>query len=123
MPRARSSFARRRSSTWRELPPSISTSPGASSGAKRAIVSSTNAAGTISHSTRGVASESTSSRGEVVALAPSPASRVAAAGSTSYTQQSCPPASSRRVMFAPIRPSPTIASCMRSSRPDRLRGA
>src|SRR5262245_6347709 len=51
----------------------------------------------------------------VVPVPPSLATALTPAGSEAYPTMSWPPRINRRAMLPPIRPSPTIPSCMRSS--------
>src|SRR6478609_3818360 len=91
-------------------------SPGSSRSASACTVSSVMwPAGTITHTTRGAGSAATRASSEAPAIAPSPASRSIAAGSTSLTTTSWPSRINRRVRLAPIRPSPTIPIFMRPS--------
>src|SRR5262249_55680672 len=90
-------------------------SPGSSSGDSSPIVSSTTAAGTISQIARGRSSLVTKSAREVAPLAFSLTRWLTTLGERSNTTHSCPFFSSRRTMFAPIRPSPIIPSCIVSS--------
>ena len=76
------------------------------------MVLSTTAAGTISHSARGLSSLATSSASEVAPVAPSLASAATASADLSNTVQAWPPFNRRRTMFAPMRPRPIIPSCM-----------
>src|SRR3990172_8821547 len=87
-------------------------SPGSSEGTRSAMVWSTTAAGTISHTARGFSSFATRSASEAAPTAFSRASSCTACGARSKTTQWWPPARSRRTMFAPIRPRPIIPSCM-----------
>src|SRR3954471_9679632 len=87
-------------------------SPGSASGNKSLIILSTMAAGTISQIARGFVSFCTNSLRDDAPIALSLASASTAFGETSKTTHSCPPLISRRTMFAPIRPSPIIPSCM-----------
>src|SRR3990172_2438008 len=90
-------------------------SPGSSEGTRSAMVWSTTAAGTISHTARGFSSFATRSASEAAPTAFSRASSCTACGARSKTTQWWPPARSRRTMFAPIRPRPIIPSCMTCS--------
>ena len=75
-------------------------------------------AGTITHTIRGVDSFSASSATEYTPVVlSSPAKALTAVVSWSYTTHSCPPATTRRTMFAPIRPRPIIPSCIFSGSP------
>src|SRR5215831_5661914 len=74
-------------------------------------------AGTITHATRGGRSVRTKSSSVVVPFAPSPASSFTPAGSAAYPTISWPPRIRRRAILPPIRPSPTIPSCIPSSCP------
>ena len=69
-------------------------------------------AGTITQAARGCSSLATKSSSESAPAAPSEASEATASGLTSKTTHSCPSRISRRTRFAPIRPRPTIPSCM-----------
>src|SRR3989454_4595335 len=77
-------------------------------------------AGTITHATRGGRSARTKSSSAVVPVAPSLGIAWPPAGSDAYPTISWPPRIKRRAMLAPIRPSPTIPTCMESS--SRLEG-
>ncbi len=79
------------------------------------MVLSTTAAGTISQTARGFASFSTKSASDAAPTAFSFASASTAFGDMSKTTHSWPLLISRRTMFAPIRPSPIIPSCMMNS--------
>src|SRR5215813_3630781 len=92
-------------------------SPASRCGNRPEIVWSTTAAGTMSHTARGFASFSTRSTRESAPIAFSLTSSPTACGDRSNTTQLCPFLISRRTMLAPIRPSPTIASCIRSPFP------
>src|SRR5262249_13758325 len=87
-------------------------SPGSSEGRRSAIVWSTTAAGTISQTARGASSFSTRAASEEAPTAFSRARSFTACAARSKTTQEWPAARSRRTMFAPIRPSPIIPSCM-----------
>ncbi len=78
---------------------------------------STAAAGTISQIERGFASFPTKSTRDEAPTACSCASRATVSFDMSKTTHVCPPPISRRTMFAPIRPSPIIPSCMARSLP------
>src|SRR5437773_2352113 len=69
-------------------------------------------AGTMTHAARGGVSLDTKSWTATVPTAPSPSSWRTAASFTSYTTISWPRRIRRRVMFDPIRPRPTIPSCI-----------
>ena len=70
-------------------------------------------AGTITHTIRGVDIFSASSASEYTPVVLSSlAIALTAVVSWSYTTHSCPPATTRRTMFAPIRPRPIIPSCI-----------
>src|SRR3974377_970221 len=87
-------------------------SPASRLGRMLAMVWSTTAAGTMSHTARGLAIFSTRSSREDEGgafFAPSPSTDL---GKTSKTTQSCPPRIKRRTMLAPILPRPTIPSCI-----------
>src|SRR5829696_3975021 len=102
-------------SWWYQLlPPSISVSPRPTRVANAATVDETNAAGTMIHRCRGASSLATRSCNDVAPWKPSASNAATAAGSTSYTTQSCPAFCSLRTMFAPMRPRPIIASCIQS---------
>src|SRR5258705_314916 len=77
-----------------------------------AMVWSTTAAGTMSHTALGFASFFTRSWSEVAPTAFSFANSFTVWGDLSNTTQSCPFLISRRTMLAPILPSPTIPSCI-----------
>src|SRR5262245_43849751 len=83
-----------------------------SSGSRSAIVRSTAAAGTISHAARGLLRLFTNSASEAAPVAFSFTSSCTACGDLSKTTHWWPPLMSRRTMFAPIRPSPIIPSCI-----------
>src|SRR5262249_53972442 len=87
-------------------------SPSCSFGARSAIVASTTAAGTISHTARGATSFFTKSSRALEPVAPSPTSCFTTSALRSYTTHWCPPRVSRRTMLAPIRPRPIIPSCI-----------
>ncbi len=76
------------------------------------VLSVISPAGTITHAARGLSSLETKSSSDSAPVAPSPARSSIAFGLTSKTTHSCPARISRRTMLAPIRPSPTIPSCM-----------
>src|SRR5450759_2924307 len=76
------------------------------------MVPSTAAAGTISHAARGGVSFATNSSSDDAPTAPSVTSCFTASALRSYTTHVCPFFIRRRTMFAPIRPSPIIPSCM-----------
>ena len=86
-----------------------------SSGESSAMLESTTAAGTMSHTARGGVRALTNSATDAAPVAPSPASCFTAAWLRSYTTHWCPAFISRRTMFAPIRPRPIIPSCMTNS--------
>src|SRR5947208_9581604 len=90
-------------------------SPGSSRSISFSIVPSTNTTGSIIQTARGVDSFPTRSSSEAEAMAPSPSSCRTASSLTSNTTSSCPARIRRRVMFAPIRPSPIIPSCIARS--------
>src|SRR6476659_2516364 len=69
-------------------------------------------AGSMTHAVRGLDSLATKSSSESAPVAPSPASVATASGLTSKTTHSWPSRMSRRTRFAPIRPSPTMPSCI-----------
>jgi hypothetical protein len=69
-------------------------------------------AGTMTHTARGRCNLLTMSSSESQPTAPSPASSATAFGSVSNTMQSWLAAITRRTRLAPMRPSPTIASCV-----------
>src|SRR5215471_17251144 len=89
-------------------------SPDSREGRRSAIDWSTTAAGTMSHTARGLLSFFTKSASDDAPVACSCTSCFTASGDRSKTTQSWPPLSSRRTMFAPIRPRPIIPSCMLS---------
>src|SRR5579883_1571930 len=70
-------------------------------------------AGTMIQTARGALSLLTRSCREEDPTAPSPLRSLTACRLRSETTTWCPPRIRRRVMLAPIRPSPTIPSCMR----------
>src|SRR2546428_3692322 len=90
-------------------------SPFSSSGRRSAMDLSTTAAGTISHTARGVSSFLTKSASEEAPTAFSWVSSCTAFGDLSKTTHWWPPATSRRAMLAPMRPSPIIPSCIAHS--------
>ena len=73
------------------------------------------AAGIINQIARGLASLDTKSASDDDPVAFSWTSSCTALGDMSKTVHWCPPLSNRRTMFAPMRPSPIIPSCMVSS--------
>src|SRR3954447_21990847 len=88
-------------------------SPDSRCGPICSMVRSTTPAGIISQIARGLASLLTISCSEADPLIPfSFAISPTTVGDTSNTTHSCPPATSRRTIFAPIRPNPTIPSCI-----------
>src|SRR5262252_6925654 len=87
-------------------------SPFSSVGSRSAMVLSTTAAGTMSHTARGLSSFFTKSASEVAPIAFSCTSSCTVFGDMSKTTHWCPPLMRRRTMFAPIRPRPIIPSCM-----------
>src|SRR5580700_4012116 len=87
-------------------------SPGSSCPASSFSVASTTAAGTISHTARGLCSFFTRSSSEVAAVAPSRATCLTDSALRSKATHWCPARCSRRTMLAPILPSPTIPSCI-----------
>src|SRR5260221_4058642 len=76
------------------------------------MVSSTDAAGTISQIARGFSSFVTRSWSEVLPVAFSCTNSLTALGVLLNTTHRCPALRSLRTMFAPILPSPIIPSCM-----------
>src|SRR5262249_52465415 len=76
---------------------------------------STIAAGTISQTARGLSSLWTRSSSDLAPTAPSFTRAWMASGCTSYTTHLCPARITRRTMFAPIRPSPIMPSCIDAS--------
>ena len=78
---------------------------------------STAAAGTMSQTARGVFNFLMKSSRLSEPVAPSPTSPNTLLGFVSQTTHSCPPFSSRRTMFPPIRPNPIMPSCIRSPVP------
>src|SRR5256885_1328707 len=86
--------------------------PASRSGSKSAIVLSTTAAGTISHTARGFSSFFTRSGSEAAPTAFSWTNSLTVFGDLSNTTQSCPFLISRRAILAPILPSPIIPSCI-----------
>src|SRR6266481_5245563 len=87
-------------------------SSGSRAGRMSAMVLSTTAAGTISQTARGFCSFFTRSASESDPMAFSAASSLTVVFDMSKTTHSCPPLRSRRTMLAPIRPRPTIPSCI-----------
>ncbi len=87
-------------------------SSASSSGRTSATVVSTTAAGTISHTARGFCNFFTRSASEAAPTARSLVNCFTAFGDMSKTTHSWPPLMSRRTMFAPIRPSPIMPSCI-----------
>src|SRR5579884_75418 len=69
-------------------------------------------AGTMTQAALGVVSLLTKSAIELAPVAPSSSSAFTAPGFTSNTTQLWPSRIRRRTMFAPIRPSPTMPSCI-----------
>src|SRR5260370_30603695 len=88
-------------------------SPGSRWGKRSAIVLSTTAAGTINHTARGLSSFAANSCSPELPTAVSRTSLSTAFGDISKTTHWRPPFKRRRTMFAPMRPSPTIPSCIR----------
>src|SRR5262245_31372254 len=93
----------------------MTVSPGSSSAATWSTIRPVIAAGTITQTARGPFSFATRSSMEVAPTAPSASSSATASGLTSKTTHSCPSRIRRRTMFAPMRPSPIIPSCIRVS--------
>src|SRR5665811_1919381 len=89
-------------------------SPAARRGTSCSRVASTEAAGTMSQSTRGVSSFATRSGSEVAPpeIAPSFTSASTVSACRAYKRQVWPLRSQRRDMLAPMRPSPTSPSFM-----------
>src|SRR5215467_12042771 len=85
----------------------------ASRGVSSSTVLSTNAAGTINHAVRGGLSLAAKSFRDIAFTAPSFTTASRASGFLSKTTHWCPPRMRRRTIFAPIRPRPTIPSCIR----------
>src|SRR6266853_378662 len=85
------------------------------------MVSSTDAAGTISQIARGFSSFVTRSWSEVLPVAFSFTNSLTALGVLLNTTHRCPALRSLRTMFAPILPRPIIPSCMEHSSPAALR--
>src|SRR5271157_1516681 len=81
-------------------------------GTRLAIVPSTAAAGTISHTARGFSNLLAMSSNEEAPMAPSCTSASSAFGDRSKTTHWWPSLRSRRTILAPILPSPTIPSCI-----------
>src|SRR5438128_12177970 len=99
----------------------MSVSPGLSRLARSITTCSVAApAGTITHATRGAASFATKSSSVVVPTAPSPASSWTTFAFRAHATTLWPPRMSRRAMFPPIRPRPTIPICMMSVPPHRV---
>src|SRR5216683_2083818 len=90
-------------------------SPGSRWGTRSLTVASTAAAGTINQIARGVSSFFTRSAIDEAPTALARLNSSTAFGNLSKTTHLWPPARSRRVMFAPIRPNPIIPSCIVSS--------
>src|SRR5215813_5658731 len=90
-------------------------SPGARCWRRSAMVASTAAAGTISHTARGVSSFFTRSATDEAPTALACTSSSTALADRSKTTHRWPPAIRRWTMLAPIRPSPIIPSCMAPS--------
>src|SRR6185437_8871416 len=90
-------------------------SPDSSAGSRSAIVLSTAAAGTMSQTARGFLSFLARSASEELPTAFSLARSWTAFWDMSKTTHSWPPARSLRTILAPIRPRPTIPSCMTCS--------
>ena len=67
------------------------------------------------HAVRGASSFCTKSSIDVAPVAPSATSFATASGLKSNTTAECPLRSSRRTMFAPMRPSPIMPICTVSS--------
>ncbi len=84
------------------------------------MVLSTTAAGTMSQTARGLSSFFTKSTSEVDPTALSCTSSCTVFGDMSKTTHGWPPLMSRRTMFAPIRPSPIIPSCIGDPFQDRV---
>src|SRR6266481_5631955 len=87
-------------------------SPGSNSPASSCSVSSTTAAGTISHTTRGFCSFFTRSRSEVAGIAPSTATCLTESALRANATHCWPALKSRRTILPPILPSPIIPSCI-----------
>ncbi len=77
------------------------------------VLSVISPAGTMTQTARGLSSLATKSSSESPPVAPSPARVATASGLTSKTTHSWPSRIRRRTKFAPIRPRPTMPSCMR----------
>src|SRR5882672_974634 len=90
-------------------------SPFSRNGRRSAMVVSTAAAGTISHTVRGGSSFFTKSASEEAPTAFSWVSSCTAFRDLSKTTPWWPPLTSRRTMLAPMRPSPIIPSCITAS--------
>src|SRR5439155_1280732 len=113
IPRSASSFARRCESLKLEFPPSTMMSPFCIRAASEVTSSSVILpAGTIVQQTRGGMRAAITSSRVVAGAAPAAASSAARRESTSYAITLCPPCSKRCTMLPPIRPRPSIASCM-----------
>src|SRR5882762_3391980 len=116
MPLARRPLARRISSLNIELPPSMTMSPACSNVLSSFTPASvTSPAGNISHTAFGVRSLLTRSATDVAPKAPFPTYPATVCGLRSYTTNSCPLRMQRSVMLPPMRPKPTMPSCMISS--------
>ena len=87
-------------------------SSGSSSPASSSSTGPVTAAGSISQTARGFSSLATKSASDDAPAAPSSASCFTCAAVWSYTTHWCPSRISRRTRLAPIRPSPTMPSCM-----------
>src|SRR4029450_5162414 len=69
-------------------------------------------AGTITHTVRGLATLAPRPARDADAIAPSDANCFTLSALRSLTTQSCPPRMRRRTMLPPMRPNPTIPSCI-----------
>jgi len=82
------------------------------SGLTNGVASVASPAGTMTHAARGVFRLATNSAVDLDATAPSEASCRTFSGFRSKTAHSCPPRIRRRTMLPPIRPNPTMPSCI-----------
>src|SRR5579862_5288272 len=78
------------------------------------VASVASPAGTITQAARGAVKLATNSSADLEAVAPSAASCRTFSGFRSNTEHWCPFRISRRTMLPPIRPKPTIPSCIDS---------
>src|SRR6202158_109984 len=80
-------------------------------------------AGTMIQTARGGVSLAIRSSSDAEPVAPSPPSCFTESALKSETTSLCPPRISRRVIFAPMRPNPTIPNCMSVAPSSRLSSA